>query len=144
MYRVWPRSRTAGGQWRGSLGAEGRERGGHWVDRVSQRSVKSPKLRQGESPRAGPQSRQRGATSPQMADQQGREVARLGEWRGGGAGKRPKEPGGQGVLRAVGPGRAPGKGWWSLSVFAPRELQVSPGEQLEGRGAAGRRGRSEQ
>ena len=42
-YRMWSWSRTTGGQWRGSLGAEGREQGGHRVDRVSQWSVKSPK-----------------------------------------------------------------------------------------------------
>lgn len=63
---------------------------------------------------------------------------------GGDAGEQPEEPGGQGVLRVGrwGAGRAPGQGRQSLSVFAPQELWVSPGEDLEGREAAGRRGRS--
>lgn len=82
--------------------------------------------------------------SPQVVEQQSGEVLRLGEQQGGDPGEQPKEPGRQGVLRAVGAGRAPGKGWWSLSVFAPQELQVSPGEELEGREAPGGRGQSEQ
>lgn len=73
-------------------------------------------------------------------------MVRPGERQGGDAGEQSEEPGGQGALRVGrwGAGRAPGQGRQSLSVFAPQELWVSPGEDLEGREAAGGRGRSEQ
>lgn len=66
-----------------------------------------------------------------MVEQQGREVVRLGEWRGGDVGKRPKEPGGQGVLRAVGARQGPREG-----VVEPVSVRTSRASGVA-RGAAG-------
>ena len=55
----------------------------------------------------------------------------------------PRSLDGRGSSGEVRGREGPGQGRQSLSVFAPHELWVSPGEDLEGREAAGGRGRPE-